>query len=82
MAIVPLEEWMHEYLSTACLHGEHGYCQSSTGLAGAKRPARCKWCDVRCICSCHSGPAQADQEQPEPSGSAGLTAPAEREGGH
>lgn len=28
----------HLYLSTGCLHGEHAYCQSMTGQAGAKRP--------------------------------------------
>lgn len=43
----------HEYLSTGCLHGEHGYCQSSTGLAGAKRAAVCKFCHAPCICECH-----------------------------
>lgn len=45
----------HDYLSTGCLHGEHAYCQSMTGQAGAKRPGRCKFCDARCVCSCHKG---------------------------
>ncbi|MGW4493806.1 hypothetical protein [Streptomyces sp. NPDC004376] len=43
----------HTYLSTACLHGEHGYCQSNTGRSGAKVPASCKWCQAACTCSCH-----------------------------
>ncbi|CAM5428165.1 MULTISPECIES: hypothetical protein [Streptomyces] len=43
----------HAYLSTGCLHGEHGYCQGAHGLAGAKVPAKCKWCDAKCICPCH-----------------------------
>lgn len=44
----------HQYLSTGCLHGQHGYCQSNTGLAGAKKPSRCKWCDAHCQCPCHT----------------------------
>jgi hypothetical protein len=51
----------HVYLSTGCHHGDHAYCQAMTGLNGAKRPSRCKFCDARCQCSCHdeqpSGPA-------------------------
>lgn len=43
----------HPYLSTGCLHGEHGYCQGKTGQAGAKKPARCKFCDAPCRCRCH-----------------------------
>ncbi len=47
----------HEYLSTACLHGEHGYCQSATGSNGdtqwAKVPASCKFCGAPCTCPCH-----------------------------
>lgn len=43
----------HVYLSTSCLHGEHGYCQSHTGLSGAKKPARCKFCEAPCVCDCH-----------------------------
>lgn len=43
----------HSYLSTACLHGEHDYCKSNTGHAGAKTPAQCKFCGARCWCSCH-----------------------------
>lgn len=43
----------HIYLSTGCLHGKHGYCQSATGAAGAKTPASCKFCAAPCRCSCH-----------------------------
>lgn len=43
----------HVYLSTACLHGEHAYCQSAAGPAGTKKPAECKFCTARCICECH-----------------------------
>lgn len=43
----------HDYLSTACHHGEHEYCQSNTGLSGEKKPAQCKFCEARCLCSCH-----------------------------
>lgn len=47
------EQDSHMYLSTGCLHGEHGYCQSNTGLAGAKTPAVCKFCKAPCVCACH-----------------------------
>lgn len=43
----------HVYLSTGCLHGEHGYCQGKTGRVGAKVPATCKFCAARCRCECH-----------------------------
>lgn len=43
----------HIYLSTACLHGEHEYCQAARGLFGIKQPATCKWCTAPCICHCH-----------------------------
>lgn len=43
----------HRYLSTACRHTEHGYCQSNTGAQGDKRPAECKFCAAKCVCSCH-----------------------------
>lgn len=56
----------HAYLSTGCLHGEHDYCKAMTGHAGAKRPARCKFCDARCVCPCHRG-----QPDPGPGGSEG-----------
>lgn len=44
---------VHHYLSTACLHELHDYCQSQVGFDGAKRPGRCKFCDAPCVCSCH-----------------------------
>ena len=47
----------HLYLSTGCLHDDHGYCQGMTGLAGAKRPGECKHCSAPCICDCHRAPA-------------------------
>ncbi len=47
----------HVYLSTACHHGEHAYCQSNTGLNGAKKAAQCKWCGAICRCWCHSSGA-------------------------
>lgn len=43
----------HEYLSTACFHGEHDYCNAMTGYNGRKRPAQCKFCETKCTCSCH-----------------------------
>lgn len=43
----------HTYLATACLHGDHGYCQGKTGRAGLKTPATCKFCDAPCQCRCH-----------------------------
>ncbi|QES45232.1 hypothetical protein DEJ49_33370 [Streptomyces venezuelae] len=45
----------HRYLSTGCLHGEHGYCQGASGQVGAKRPAQCKFCAAPCRCGCHKG---------------------------
>jgi hypothetical protein len=63
----------HVYLSTACLHGMHGYCQAptvtrdggwetvgpsySTLRDAAKEPARCKFCPARCVCPCGHGEA-------------------------
>jgi hypothetical protein len=40
----------HEYLSTACWHGQHG-------AEGLHRHCRfiCKWCDAACRCKCHGG---------------------------
>lgn len=43
----------HHYLSTGCLHGDHGYCQGKTGKVGAKKPAACKFCGAACGCPCH-----------------------------
>jgi len=54
----------HSYLSTGCLHGNsllpdgrtgHEYCQSETGVTGAKKAAHCKVCEEPCYCPCHSG---------------------------
>lgn len=43
----------HVYFSTGCLHNDHEYCKSMTGLNGAKRPGTCKTCRAQCICPCH-----------------------------
>lgn len=43
----------HSYLSTACLHRRHDYCQAPVGHSGRKKPATCKFCDAKCICPCH-----------------------------
>lgn len=47
----------HRYLATSCHHGKHTYCQGTTGLAGAKTPAVCKFCGAPCICPCHTATA-------------------------
>jgi len=49
----PSVTFVHRYLSTACLHGEHVYCASDIGASGSKRPATCKFCDAHCVCACH-----------------------------
>jgi hypothetical protein len=54
----------HDYLSTACLHGQHTYCQSDSGAAGAKIPGKCKFCPALCSCECHGW------EEPRPAGHA------------
>lgn len=57
----PQTDGPHVYLSTACLHGEHNYCTLSVGSQGEKRPATCKFCDVRCTCTCHAvAPSETD----------------------
>ncbi len=43
----------HLYVSTACQHGHHDYCQRETGMLGQKVPARCKFCQAPCLCPCH-----------------------------
>lgn len=50
----PVVSQPHVYLSTSCYHGDHVYCRAGVrGDGKAKRPATCKFCDSRCICSCH-----------------------------
>lgn len=49
---------VHEYLSTACFHDRHEYCQgvrgyNEVGDTWVKRPAQCKFCDSACVCACH-----------------------------
>lgn len=43
----------HVYLSTACLHGEHEHCRSTTRHdgSGSKTPGTCKFCGAVCICA-------------------------------
>lgn len=48
----------HEYLSTGCLHGQHDYCSNVDGIAGLKKPARCKFCAAPCQCPCHNEPTE------------------------
>lgn len=59
----------HDYLSTACYHGECGYCAApvvsrdgswtllgpsyTSALGSPKNPARCKFCASPCRCACH-----------------------------
>jgi hypothetical protein len=52
-ALVTLLTGHHAYIATGCLHGDHGYCDSMTGLSGQKRPAECKGCRAKCICPHH-----------------------------
>ncbi len=49
----PDHESSHFYMSTGCLHDNHAYCQSKTYPEGSKEPAKCKFCDARCLCICH-----------------------------
>lgn len=50
---VVYEEDHDHYLSTACHHGQHAYCQADTGAAGTKVPGKCKFCPAKCSCHCH-----------------------------
>jgi uncharacterized protein YfaP (DUF2135 family) len=53
-AHVVQQDGEHIYLSTACLHGQHGYCKAdTTGTGGPKIAARCKFCPAGCVCDCH-----------------------------
>ena len=71
----PVHDGIHHYLSTGCLHGDtvlldgrtgHQYCQGMTGMAGAKRGARCKFCDAKCQCSCHKTNGREDLPMTDP----------------
>lgn len=48
------EDGAHVYLSTACHHGEHGYCRCDEGRYGPKVPGTCKFCAAPCRCMCHT----------------------------
>lgn len=52
----------HLYLSTACLHDAHDYCGSryNAYTLEPKKPAECKYCESRCLCTCH--PANPDND--------------------
>lgn len=52
-AIATLVTGRHHYLSTSCLHGDHGHCSGETGTAGAKTPRRCKFCPAPCSGRAH-----------------------------
>lgn len=48
------EDGSHRYLSTSCLHGDHGHCGGALNHEGeAKVPTACKRCDSTCVCPCH-----------------------------
>lgn len=64
----------HVYLSTACLHGEHGYCQAVTGRCGSKTPAVCKFCSAPCVCRCHA-PESGRERSPTCPNCPGPTVP-------
>lgn len=45
---------LHMYVSTACQHRQHNYCQAEERPDGTdKRPAECKFCGAPCLCTCH-----------------------------
>jgi hypothetical protein len=51
---MPLHTSEHYYLSTACLHQLHSYCQATVNESGeAKKAGSCKFCSAPCICPCH-----------------------------
>lgn len=53
----------HIYLSTACYHREHGYCQAEQRPDGTpKVPGTCKFCGNPCTCYCHN------EKDPAPEG--------------
>lgn len=56
----------HTYLSTSCLHGEHGYCKANTGAQGDKIPAVCKFCHAGCVCACHATGAVVAPQTTDP----------------
>lgn len=65
----------HVYLSTACLHLRHDYCNAAEGDAGPKTPAQCKFCGARCICSCHPETAPIQPENDQESPAVGMDTP-------
>lgn len=51
----------HLYVSTACQHMRHDYCQAETGRLGPKKPGVCKFCDAPCLCPCHGEESEGGQ---------------------
>lgn len=52
----PVDEQDHgtPFVSMACTHGAHGYCQSSEREDGSPKPAaQCEFCGADCVCPCH-----------------------------
>lgn len=46
----------HVYLSTGCLHNNHGHCVNDHTVSGIpKKPHTCKFCAAECLCPCHRG---------------------------
>lgn len=66
-ALESQEPTVHDYLSTACLHGVHGYCGGDERIDGGKKtPAVCKfhdmpgWTCTPCRCGCHAESREGD----------------------
>lgn len=52
----------HTYVSTACLHGEHGQCGTMQHDRGEPGPPRCKFCPAVCACPvCNHADRDADE---------------------
>lgn len=55
----------HHYLSTACLHGRHDHCRSTTAADGTtKQPGTCKFCGA--VCACPACDHASISEEPHP----------------
>lgn len=61
---------MHEYLSTACLHGQHG-----------DRLRECKYCTAPCSCTCGHDAREAPSDIPLVRLAGAISAFTAREGG-
>lgn len=58
----PPPEFIHDYLSTACLHKLHGRCRET-----------CKFCGTPCRCA-HHGPGEAKLDETADTGTLGVSA--------